>query len=94
VYVLQLSLSAPGAAGGRVSGIGQRRIEKLHRFHLENGRWTKTYETENEDRLNRFEPPYHAAGLSVTMPDGTEKVVSGVVDEQFIVGYNETTRSP
>jgi len=34
--------------------------------------------------------PYHAAGLSVVLPDGSEKVVSGVVDEEFIRTYNET----
>ena len=34
--------------------------------------------------------PYHAAGLSVVLPDGSEKVVSGVVDEAFIRTYNET----
>jgi hypothetical protein len=89
VYVLQLPTSAPGAAGGRVGGIGERRIEKIYCFRQESGKWSKIYETDDLDRLDKYELPYHAAGLSVVMPDGSEKVVSGVVDEEFIRKYNE-----
>lgn len=90
VYVLQLPVSAPGSAGGRVGGIGERKIQKLYCFRQENGNWFKIYETESLDKLERFELPYHAAGLTVTLADGTEKVVSGVVDVDFIQKYNET----
>ncbi|MGH9425730.1 MAG: hypothetical protein ACRD2L_05415, partial [Terriglobia bacterium] len=90
VYVLQLPTSAPGAAGGRIGGIGERRIQKLYCFRLENGKWIKVYETDDLGKLDRFELPYHAAGLSIVLPDGSEKVVSGVVDEEFIRQYNET----
>jgi hypothetical protein len=91
VYVLELPTSAPGAAGGRVGGVGERRIEKLMCFRKEAGKWIKIYETAQRDKLDRFELPYHAAGLSITLPDGSEKVVSGVVDEEFVQKYNETT---
>ena len=90
VYVLQLPTIAPGAAGGRVGGIGERRVEKLYCFRLENGKWVKVYETDDQAKLERFELPYHAAGLSVVLPDGSERVVSGVVDEEFVRMYNET----
>ncbi len=89
VYVLELPSSAPGAAGGRIGGIGERRLEKLYCFRLEQGKWVKVYETDDADRLDRYELPYHAAGMSVIMPDGSEKVVSGVVDEEFVHKYNE-----
>ena len=89
IYVLQLPTSAPGAAGGRIGGIGERRIQKLYCFRLDEGKWMKIYETENEERLEKFELPYHAAGLTVTLPDGTERIVSGVVDEEFVQKYNE-----
>lgn len=89
VYVLQLPTSAPGAAGGRIGGIGERRIQKLYCFRLENGKWMKIYETEDEEKLEKFELPYHAAGLTVILPDGTERVVSGVTDEEFVLRYNE-----
>lgn len=90
VYVLQLPESAPGAAGGRVGGIGERKIQKLHCFRQENSKWIKVYETENPEKLEKFELPYHAAGLAVILPDGTERVVSGVVDEEFVQRCNET----
>ena len=90
VYVLQLPTSAPGAAGGRIGGIGERRVEKLYCFRLENGKWIKVYETDDSAKLGKFELPYHAAGLSITLPDGSQRVVSGVVDEEFIRMYNET----
>jgi len=90
IYVLQLPTSAPGAAGGRIGGIGERRVEKLYCFRQENGKWIKVYETDDPGKLERFELPYHAAGLSVVLPDGSEKVVSGVVDEEFVRIYNET----
>lgn len=89
VYVLQLPTSAPGAAGGRIGGIGERKVQKLYCFRLENGKWMKIYETEDEGKLEKFELPYHAAGLTVILPDGTERVVSGVIDEEFVQKYDQ-----
>lgn len=90
VYVLDLPGSSPGAAGGRVGGIGERKVRKLHCFRFENGKWLKVFETEDEEKLERFELPYHAAGLSVILADGSERVVSGVIDPELIQRYNET----
>jgi hypothetical protein len=81
--------SAPGAAGGRIGGIGERRIEKAYCFRQVEGSWVKVYETETLEKLERFELPYHAAGMSVILPDGSERVVSGVVDQELIQRYNE-----
>ena len=89
VFVLELPSSAPGAAGGRIGGIGERRIEKAYCFRQVEGSWVKIYETETLEKLERFELPYHAAGMSVVLPDGSERVVSGVVDQELIQRYNE-----
>jgi len=89
VFVLELPDSAPGAAGGRIGGIGERRIEKAYCFRQVEGSWVKVYETETLEKLERFELPYHAAGMSVILPDGSERVVSGVVDQELIQRYNE-----
>jgi len=89
VYVLQLPTSAPGAAGGRIGGIGERRIERLLCFRQVNGKWVKVYETEDSNKLGQFELPYHASGLSIVLPDGSERVVSGAVDEEFIQKYDQ-----
>jgi len=89
VYILELPAAAPGAAGGRVGGIGERRIVKAYCFRQTAGKWIKVYETDSPDKLERFDLPYHAAGLDIVLPDGTEKVVSGVIDSELIKNYNE-----
>lgn len=81
VYVLQLPVDSSGSAGGRIGGIGERRITKLYCFRQHNGKWVKVYDTDNLDKLERLELPYHAAGLSIVLPDGTERVVTGVIDQ-------------
>jgi len=90
VYVLQL-LSSQGSAGGRVGGIGERKVIRLLRFEQEQGLWTKAGEWD-EPELENLELPYHATGLSVLLPDRTERVVSGVIDEDFVNAYNESFR--
>ena len=90
VYVLELPGAAPGAAGGRIGGLGERRIQKVFCFREENGRWLKVYETDVADKVEKFDLPYHAAGLDVVLPDGSKRVVSGVVDPELVRAYDET----
>ena len=89
VYVLELPGASPGSAGGRVGGFGERRLIKLLCFQQHDGKWIKPFETEDLARLERLELPYHATGLSVILPDGCERVVSGVLDQEFVRKYNE-----
>lgn len=88
VYVLELPSARLGAAGGRIGGFGERKIQKAYCFRQVTGRWLKVYETESADKLERFSLPYHAAGLSVRLLDQSEKIVSGVVDSELIAEYN------
>ena len=88
VYTLQLPVSAQGAAGGRIGGVGERRIQKVYCFQLKNGNWLKKLETESPDQIERFELPYQAAGLSITLPDSTERTVTGLIDEKLVQGYD------
>jgi hypothetical protein len=83
-------MSAPGAAGGRIGAIGERKIHKLYCFRFEAGDWIEICEIEGAVRLDRFELPYHAVGLSVTMLDGTERVVTGVIDDDLLQRYDAT----
>jgi len=39
--------------------------------------------------LERFELPYHAAGTPVILPDGSERVMSGVIDPEFVESYRQ-----
>jgi len=91
IYILELPAAAPGAAGGRVGGIGERKLRRVYCFRQFEGKWIKVYETEAEEKLTRFDLPYHAAGLGVQLPDGTERVVSGVIDAEFVEKYNQVT---
>ena len=89
VYILELPSTAPGAAGGRVGGIGERKIRKAYCFRQAAGRWLKVSETESVDKLEQFNLPYHAAGLSMLLADKSEKIVSGVIDPDLIGEYSQ-----
>lgn len=86
IFVLQLPESSM-AAGGRAGGFGERRVEKLYAFHYSDGACKKLFEVNAPDKLEKYELPYHAAGTPVVLPDGSEKVVSGVIDPDFVESY-------
>ncbi|HZD13286.1 MAG TPA: hypothetical protein VE177_07200 [Candidatus Binatus sp.] len=88
IFVLQLPEGSL-AAGGRAGGFGVRKLEKLYAFHYENGAVRKLFEVDSPEKLDSFELPYHAAGTPVIMPDGSEKVISGVIDPEFVANYKQ-----
>lgn len=88
VFVLQLP-EGSSAAGGRAGGFGERRVEKLYAFQIGKGACRKLFEVDSPEKLDRFELPYHAAGTPVVLPDGSEKVVSGVIDPEFVQSYKQ-----
>lgn len=88
VYVLELPDSSQGSAGGRIGGVGERKVVRLFCFRQE-GAWLKSRELNDPQQLENLELPYHATGLSVRLPDKTEKIVSGVVDPDFIKAYDQ-----
>ncbi len=90
IYVLQLP-EASTAAGGRAGGFGERRIEKIYGFQYQDGVCEKIVETDEPLKLEKIELPYHATALPVLMSDGTEKIVSGVIDPEFIQSYKQLT---
>jgi len=55
VYVLELPTSALGTAGGRIGGIGGRKIQRLHHFQFQDGVRNKNYETDETEKLESFE---------------------------------------
>jgi len=86
VFILQLPEGSL-AAGGRAGGFGERRVEKIYAFHYQDGACKKLFEVDSSEKLDRFELPYHAAGTPVILPDGSEKVISGVIDPEFVESY-------
>jgi hypothetical protein len=73
-----------------VGGVGERKIVRLSYYRQEEGSWSKVKELIDLEELENLELPYHATGISVRLPDKTETIVSGVVDEDFVKSYNET----
>src|SRR5439155_37269 len=68
---------------------GERRVEKIYCFHYQNGTCRKLFEVESPEKLERFALPYHAAGTPVILPDGSERVISGVIDPDFVESYKQ-----
>jgi hypothetical protein len=86
VFVLQLPDDST-AAGGRGGGLGERRIVKMYHFQCRNGQYHRLPDVEDDARLDSLDLPYHATAMPVILPDGSEKLVSGVVDPDYVSSY-------
>ena len=86
IYVLQM-LSASTAAGGRGGGMGDRRVVKVYHFTCGNGACEKVGETEDSEKIESLDLPYHATAFPILMPGGKEKLVSGVADKDLVRSY-------
>jgi hypothetical protein len=88
IYVLQLPDNST-AAGGRGGGFGERHVIKAYHFRCGNGYCMKVAEFDDAENLESLDLPYHATGFPIILPDGKEKLVSGVADKQLVVSYRE-----
>jgi len=86
IYVLQM-LSASTAAGGRGGGMGDRKVVKVYHFSCGNGECKKMGEVEDEQKIESLDLPYHATAFPVLLPDGKEKLISGVADKALVASY-------
>lgn len=86
IYVLQM-LSASTAAGGRGGGMGDRRVVKVYHYTCGQGECKKVGETEDPEKIESLDLPYHATAFPVLLPDGKEKLVSGVADKALADSY-------
>jgi hypothetical protein len=86
IYVLQM-LSASTAAGGRGGGMGDRRVVKVYHFTCGDGACRKVGELEDESKIESLDLPYHATAFPIMLPDGKEKLVSGVADKALAASY-------
>src|SRR5213079_2022614 len=88
VFILQLP-EGSSAAGVRAGGFGERRLSNLYYIHYSQGACRKLYDVDSPKQLERFDLPYHAAGTPVILPDGSETVISGVIDPEFVESYKQ-----
>jgi len=76
-----------GAAGGRAAGYGSRRITKIVTFATIHGRYEKILETNDDRVISKFNIPYSAVAMDISMNDGSSVVVQGIVDPEMIQTY-------
>ncbi len=88
IYILQLP-DGSTAAGGRGGGFGERRIVRLYHFECGAGACTKVEEVEDDAKLDLLDLPYHATAMPVLDTEGTERLVSGVIDPSFVASYRQ-----
>src|ERR1700686_5387069 len=86
IYVLQM-LSASTAAGGRGGGMGDRKVVKVYHYSCGSGECKRGSETEDEGKIESLDLPYHATAFPILLPDGKEKLVSGVTDRALVASY-------
>ncbi|MEE8186199.1 MAG: hypothetical protein V3T99_00880 [Nitrososphaerales archaeon] len=91
IYLIELQ-EGQNAAGGRFGGFGQRGVSRIISFTNISGAWRKEVEMTGSEQLKDFEPPYHAAAMPLTLPDGKEVMVAGVIDETLVEDYNRRFR--
>jgi hypothetical protein len=87
IFILQLPEGFSTAAGSRGGGFGERRIVKVYQYACGQGDCKKVSESESQEVTETLELPYHAAAFPITLPDGREKLVSGVADAEFVAAY-------
>jgi hypothetical protein len=88
IFILQLPDDST-AAGGRGGGLGERRIVKMYHYQYGNGVCERRQDIEDDAKLDSLDLPYHATAMAVIIPDGKEKLVSGVVDPDLVSSYRQ-----
>jgi hypothetical protein len=92
IFILLIEESK-GSAGGRGGGSGYRKIDQVIGFMVENKNVKKIYETKEKDLIELFEIPYSAVAMDITLSDGKQIVVQGVIDPDMITNYNNIISS-
>jgi hypothetical protein len=92
IFILLVEESK-GSAGGRGGGSGSRKINQIIGFRIEDKNVKKIYETNEKDLIELFEIPYSAVAMDITLSDGKQIVVQGVIDPDMITNYNNIISS-
>jgi hypothetical protein len=90
IFVLQLPEGFSTAAGSRGGGFGDRRILKVYQYLCSQGDCKKVNEFADQETTETLDLPYHAAAFPIILPDGREKLVSGVADRDLVAAYRRT----
>ena len=92
IFILLIEESK-GSAGGRGGGSGSRKINQIIGVRIEDKNVKKIYETNEKDLIELFEIPYSAVAMDITLSDGKQIVVQGIIDPDMITNYNNIISS-
>lgn len=86
VFVLLVEESF-GSAGGRAGGSGSRKISRILGFKIHQSIISLIIDIREMDVIDRFDVPYSAVALDITLSAGQRSVVQGIVDPILIEEY-------
>jgi hypothetical protein len=86
VFVLLVEESF-GSAGGRAGGSGSRKIGRILGFKIHQSMISLIIDIREMDVIDRFDVPYSAVALDITLSTGQRSVVQGIVDPIIIEEY-------
>jgi hypothetical protein len=86
VFVLLVEESF-GSAGGRAGGSGSRKISRILGFRIHQSMISLMIDIREMDIIDRFDVPYSAVALDITLSTGQRSVVQGIVDPILIKEY-------
>jgi hypothetical protein len=86
VFVLLVEESF-GSAGGRAGGSGSRKIDRILGFKIHQSMISLIIDIREMDVIDRFDVPYSAVALDITLSTGQRSVVQGIVDPILIEEY-------
>ena len=86
VFVLLVEESF-GSAGGRAGGSGSRKISRILGFKIHQSIISLIIDIREMDVIDRFDVPYSAVALDITLSTGQRSVVQGTVDPILIEEY-------
>ncbi|MGI0042236.1 MAG: hypothetical protein ACRD47_00880 [Nitrososphaeraceae archaeon] len=86
VFVLLVEESF-GSAGGRAGGSGSRKISRILGFKIHQSMISLIIDIREMDIIDRFDVPYSAVALDITLSTGQRSVVQGIVDPILIEEY-------
>ena len=86
VFVLLVEESF-GSAGGRAGGSGSRKIGRILGFKINQSKIDLIIDSREMEIIARFDVPYSAVALDITLSTGQGSVVQGIVDPVLIEEY-------
>jgi hypothetical protein len=86
IFILMVEESF-GSAGGRGGGSGNRKIDKIMGFRIDNNKKDVILQTEDPNIIEKFDIPYSAVALDIVLESSQQFVVQGIVDEEMIKSY-------